>query len=290
MIGFCPLASGSKGNALYCGTKNTKILIDAGISAKNIKERLDEIGVSIHTIDAICITHEHHDHIKISGLLIGSKDVVVRQTKKMLEEGYHLFKLKVSDNIDEEIAKVRAVNEIIGGQALLHLDANQSWDLAKAIHFGNEVGLAAVEYIEEPFKYTSLIHDFFMQTTIPVALDESLQAMSFNDIKGIDGVDFFILKPTMLGGIEKINRIVNDANRFAITTVLSSSYESGIGMLTLANLAGMTTRDRAAGLDTLKYFKGDLLKEPLSIHRGRMDIGDRMILSKDIRFDHLTKT
>jgi phosphoribosyl 1,2-cyclic phosphodiesterase len=64
MKGFCPLASGSKGNAIFFGTKNTRILIDAGISAKTVADRLDEIGVALSDIDAILISHEHTDHIK----------------------------------------------------------------------------------------------------------------------------------------------------------------------------------------------------------------------------------
>lgn len=64
MIGFCPLASGSKGNAIYLGTPHVKILIDAGISGKALKQKLSEIDVSIEDIDAILITHEHTDHIQ----------------------------------------------------------------------------------------------------------------------------------------------------------------------------------------------------------------------------------
>ncbi len=64
MIGFCPLASGSKGNCLYVGTKKTKILIDAGLSLKATCAKLNEIGVDIGEIKAILITHEHHDHIR----------------------------------------------------------------------------------------------------------------------------------------------------------------------------------------------------------------------------------
>lgn len=64
MLGFCPLASGSKGNCIYLGTKNAKILIDAGISGRAITQRLDEINVAITEIDAILITHEHSDHIQ----------------------------------------------------------------------------------------------------------------------------------------------------------------------------------------------------------------------------------
>ncbi len=64
MYGFCPLASGSKGNCIYLGTKNKKVLIDAGLSAKAIQAKLSEIGVSINEIDAILVTHEHTDHIQ----------------------------------------------------------------------------------------------------------------------------------------------------------------------------------------------------------------------------------
>lgn len=63
MIGFCPLASGSKGNCIYLGTKSTKILIDAGISTRAIKAKLAEIGVTLDQIDAVLISHEHTDHI-----------------------------------------------------------------------------------------------------------------------------------------------------------------------------------------------------------------------------------
>lgn len=69
MIGFCPLASGSKGNAIFVGTDTTRILIDAGLSAQALSERLAEIQVDLKTIQAILITHEHTDHIKGLGVL-----------------------------------------------------------------------------------------------------------------------------------------------------------------------------------------------------------------------------
>lgn len=64
MIGFCPLASGSKGNCIYVGTASTRVLIDVGISGSALVARLREIGVELNTIQAILITHEHADHIK----------------------------------------------------------------------------------------------------------------------------------------------------------------------------------------------------------------------------------
>ena len=64
MKGFCPLASGSKGNAIYLGTEKTKILIDAGISVKDLTARLQTINVDLSEIEAVLITHEHGDHIR----------------------------------------------------------------------------------------------------------------------------------------------------------------------------------------------------------------------------------
>ncbi|NGX37346.1 MAG: putative metallo-hydrolase YycJ [Chlamydiae bacterium] len=61
---FCPLASGSKGNALYIGTRHTKVLIDAGISTRMLIKKLSEINVDLSDIDAIVVTHEHTDHIR----------------------------------------------------------------------------------------------------------------------------------------------------------------------------------------------------------------------------------
>lgn len=77
MIGFCPLASGSKGNCIYVGTSKTKILIDAGLSAKMIGHRLNKIGVSLEEIDAILITHEHTDHIRGLEILSGKLNIPI---------------------------------------------------------------------------------------------------------------------------------------------------------------------------------------------------------------------
>ncbi|WP_372797494.1 MBL fold metallo-hydrolase [Pontiella sp.] len=59
----CVLASGSSGNCIYVASENTRILIDAGLSAKQIAIRLDQIGVVPESINGICVSHEHGDHI-----------------------------------------------------------------------------------------------------------------------------------------------------------------------------------------------------------------------------------
>lgn len=70
MSKFCSLVSGSSGNALYLEHKNTKILIDCGISCARICEALKSIEVDPAEIRGIVVTHEHSDHV--SGIRVFS--------------------------------------------------------------------------------------------------------------------------------------------------------------------------------------------------------------------------
>ena len=60
---FHIIASGSKGNCTYIANKDTRILIDMGISLVRLKNGLAEIGQKVSDIDGILYTHEHSDHI-----------------------------------------------------------------------------------------------------------------------------------------------------------------------------------------------------------------------------------
>ena len=58
----CILGSGSSGNCTFVGSETTRILIDAGLTAKEIERRLAQIDVDPATLQGICISHEHGDH------------------------------------------------------------------------------------------------------------------------------------------------------------------------------------------------------------------------------------
>lgn len=91
MKGFCPLASGSKGNCIYFSSGQTKILIDAGISGKSIRERLASLNVALEDIDAILVTHEHGDHIqglKVLALKMGIPVFANSETAKGIVETF----------------------------------------------------------------------------------------------------------------------------------------------------------------------------------------------------------
>src|SRR6266478_279396 len=70
------LASGSRGNATFVRTERVRLLIDAGLSRKEIAKRLESIGEDPDGIDAVLVTHEHNDHS--SALRILLKELTVQ--------------------------------------------------------------------------------------------------------------------------------------------------------------------------------------------------------------------
>lgn len=60
---FSVLFSGSDGNCVYVETENTRLLIDAGKNLKTISSLLASLGRDVSSIDAVCLTHDHSDHI-----------------------------------------------------------------------------------------------------------------------------------------------------------------------------------------------------------------------------------
>ncbi|MCL5096157.1 MAG: MBL fold metallo-hydrolase [Candidatus Omnitrophica bacterium] len=74
---FTILGSGSAGNCAYLETAETRLLIDAGFSARQIRHRLASIGRSPKDLNGILITHEHFDHTQGLGVLCGQCSIPV---------------------------------------------------------------------------------------------------------------------------------------------------------------------------------------------------------------------
>ena len=64
MVRVVPLGSGSSGNATLVSFGERRILVDAGLSARELALRLTAVGVAPSTLAAILLSHEHHDHAR----------------------------------------------------------------------------------------------------------------------------------------------------------------------------------------------------------------------------------
>ena len=71
------LGSGSTGNAVLIVAGNTRVLVDAGLSAKEIVRRLAMVGEDVQRLDGVLVTHEHGDHAGGLRVLLGSVDCPV---------------------------------------------------------------------------------------------------------------------------------------------------------------------------------------------------------------------
>lgn len=66
---ICSLGSGSKGNCIYINVEGETIVIDNGLSCRELKNRMQSVGLDICDIKHILVTHDHTDHIKgVGGL------------------------------------------------------------------------------------------------------------------------------------------------------------------------------------------------------------------------------
>lgn len=83
---YSVLASGSTGNATFIATDQAKILIDAGLTGKQLESLFEQIGEHPQALDAILVTHEHSDHVKGLGVLARRYSIPVYANAKTWTE------------------------------------------------------------------------------------------------------------------------------------------------------------------------------------------------------------
>ncbi len=95
------LASGSSGNCFYIGNGKAAILIDAGISAKQILLRLEKINIDPQKIRALFITHEHIDHVRGSDVIARKLNIPIYATKETAKNCFLCSDRKLINHIDQ---------------------------------------------------------------------------------------------------------------------------------------------------------------------------------------------
>ncbi len=110
---FISLSSGSKGNCFFVGNRQSGILIDAGISARSIKNHLAAAGIDLAQIAALFVTHAHADHIKGVAQLTKRYKTPVYTTEKVHESitsfNRNVLKEEISPACCHHILKNEAV-------------------------------------------------------------------------------------------------------------------------------------------------------------------------------------
>lgn len=213
----------------------------------------------------------------LNGLLAGVPDEMVARAGELLGQGYRALKLKVGRlDLETEIALVRKIRAVVGDKIALRLDANCRFSVDDATRFGQEIAACHVEYLEEPVASLPELKQLLTGRSfpLPVALDESLASMVPSDLTEWSQIQTIVIKPTRLG-LERAMMFARIAIARGGKAVVSSTFESGVGVLALINFAAaLGNPDVPVGLDTLGWFEQDLLVPPLIFGPGLIELND----------------
>jgi O-succinylbenzoate synthase len=179
--------------------------------------------------------------------------------------GVTTFKVKVGENLSEDIARLAKVRTL-RPEAKLRIDVNGNWSVADAIINLRAIyeNIGPLEYVEQPCATIEELRELKekLQINIPIAGDEVLRKARDPfaiDLKG--AVDILMLKVQPLGGIERAHKL---AEHHKIPVVVSSALESAVGInygLILA--ASFPELDFDCGLGTGSLLAANVAELPI---------------------------
>jgi len=225
----------------------------------------------------------------VNGLAVGSGTVLEMECEELRNGGFKAVKLKVGRlTILQDIERVRLARKILGDEIALRLDANRAWEWEDALKFAEAVQDFNIEYCEEPLLDSNKLEKLHLQSGMPLALDETLwyapTPKSDTPAKhvSLSGIRALILKPSILGGWNNTKMWIEHAQKNGIHCVLSSCFESGLGLNWIAFMANELLSEKfPAGLDTSKWFEQDLIEPRFLIQNGNYVFPDSWPKPKD---------
>jgi o-succinylbenzoate synthase len=200
------------------------------------------------------------------------------QAAAAVATGVACVKLKVGGEPDVAAfeARVAAVRGAAGEDAELRLDANGSWTVAEALERLAAAQPHRIAYVEQPTASVEDLATVRRSTDIAVAADESVSGVAAaRRIAEAGAADVLVVKPSRVGGAVETLRIAAAAADAGIPVVLSTFFETGIGLSAALHLAAALAGDEIAhGIATGGLLASDLLLEsPRSAH-GAIDLPD----------------
>lgn len=182
--------------------------------------------------------------------------------------GCRTAKVKVAEqgqSLADDIARVRAVRDVLGPEGRIRIDANTLWNVDEAEHAIHALAEFDLEYVEQPCATIEELAEIRRRTKymgVPIAADESVRKASDPlAVANARAADVLILKAQPLGGIHSALRIVAEVE---LPVVVSSALDTSVGIAMGAHLAAaIPALDFDCGLGTAAMFMEDITDEPL---------------------------
>ncbi|GAA2750462.1 o-succinylbenzoate synthase [Amnibacterium kyonggiense] len=174
---------------------------------------------------------------------------------------------------DEDLARVRAVRDVLGPEGRIRVDANAAWNVDEAEHALRLLSTADLEYVEQPCATVDELIDLRRRTKdlrIPIAADESIRR-SADPFRAGAAADVVIVKAAPLGGIRTALGLARMLSRPA---VVSSALDTSVGLAMGAHLAAaLPELPYDCGLGTAALLAADVVDEPLRPRDGTIPVG-----------------
>lgn len=186
-------------------------------------------------------------------------------------DGYGCFKLKVGLPDDE--ARVAAVREAIGRDALLRLDANGAWAPGEAIARIERLAAYGLEFVEQPCVTLEDLAAVRRASGVRIAADEPVQ--SADDVRAAaraGACDVVSIKLSPMGGVSEAGRAIAAARDAGIEPYVSSTLDGPWGIAAGLQLASAEEITLHCGLATLGLFAGAIAGVLPSPEGGRMNV------------------
>ena len=199
-------------------------------------------------------------------------------TREAVARGCTTIKVKVgSDDLAEDVSRVAAIREVLGGSGAIRVDANAAWFLEDAVVALRELAQFDLQYAEQPCA-TADLRALRSRTSVRLAVDEGIRHSADLDevARGLaDIADVAILKPQTLGGGAATMRLVERlADCADLPVVISGSLDSSVGLsAVVAAAAAVPNLPFACGLGTGALFADDVVDTPLIPVGGRIAVG-----------------
>ena len=228
------------------------------------------------------------DELPVNGYIgMCPVEQVKKRTHKLVSRGYRTLKVKVGRNeFRKDLEVLEAVRS--GAESVsLRLDANRAWTLDNAIAHLDELVKFNIEYIEEPVRDATpeLLRRCREESQVPLAADES--ARSHEEIILLlswNAVDYYVLKPTLLGGFIETIRLAKTIQGARAQTILTSTYNTTVGLAGIAQLAAALAPDQIHGLSTRDLFANPIFDpRDYSIEQGSLHLPEEPGLGIDFK-------
>jgi O-succinylbenzoate synthase len=173
----------------------------------------------------------YRNSVKVNGTIPALNDPAEIERVVQSFPGVQSFKVKVGDNLPEDIARLAKVRAL-APKAKLRIDVNGSWDVATAVTNLRAIyeNVGPLEYVEQPCATIAELRELKekLKLAIPIAGDEVLRKAIDPFAVDLSGaVDILALKVQPLGGIARAHKL---AEHHKLPIVVSSALESAVGI------------------------------------------------------------